>query len=269
MKKWVINIISILLLLNLNCSITFAHMIKFIQVTDIHLTQENKKYLDEFVAEINEKYPDLDFVVFTGDNIDKANVNDLETFLNSIKKIKTKKYVLIGNHDVFKNQGLDKKLYMKLVRKELGRYHSDKPNYVFKIKDVIFIAMDGTKEIIPGQGGYYKDYELQWLDKQLDKYKNKKVVILQHFPLLETNSRVHKLYKRENYMEVLNKHNNVIAIISGHYHENREEFQNNVYNIITKKFLNNNYYKIIEIDSEVPMVYTRLIINGSENVNFE
>ena len=173
-------------------------MIKFIQVTDIHLTQNNKKYLDEFVSEINSKYNDLDFVVFTGDNIDKANVKDLETFLQSVKKLKVKKYILIGNHDVFKSQGLDKNLYMKLVRKEIGRYHSDKTNYTFKVKDVVFIVMDGVKEVIPGQGGYYKDEELQWLDKQLYKYKNNKVVLLQHFPLLDTQSRVHHLYKKES-----------------------------------------------------------------------
>lgn len=170
--------VSIFLLLNIINNISYADTIKFIQVTDIHLTQSNKKFLDEFVQEMNTQYKDIDFIVFTGDNIDKANVKDLETFLQSIKNIKKRKYVLLGNHDVFKSQGLDKKLYMQLVRKELGRYYSNKPNYVFKDKGIVFIAMDGVKEVIPGQGGYYKEEELQWLDKILTKYKNNKIVIL-------------------------------------------------------------------------------------------
>lgn len=32
----------------------------------------------------------------------------------------------------------------------------------------------------------------------------------------------------------------------------------NVYNIVTKNFCNNQYYKLIEIDSDTGMVYTML-----------
>lgn len=240
-----------------------AQNVKFIQVTDVHLTQTNKSRLDTFVNDINQKYSnkDIDFVVFTGDNIDKARIEDLDLFLHTIKKLNFKTYVTLGNHDVFKSQGLDKKLYMNEIRKDLGTYHPNKPNYVFKDKDIVFVVMDGVKEVIPGQGGYYKDSELTWLDKQLTKYKNNRVVIIQHFPLLDARTRVHKLYKKENYLEVLAKHDNVLAIISGHYHYNQEEFQNGVYNIVTHKFFDNSSYKIIEIDSKLPMVYTQLHSN--------
>ena len=57
----------------------------------------------------------------------------------------------------------------------------------------------------------------------------------------------------------IEKHSNVIAVISGHYHQNREEFYDNIYHIITKNFSNNGYYKIIEIDDG--FVYTYLIDN--------
>lgn len=50
-----------------------AQNVKFIQVTDVHLTQVNKSRLETFVSNINQKYSNkgIDFVVFTGDNIDK------------------------------------------------------------------------------------------------------------------------------------------------------------------------------------------------------
>ncbi len=241
-----------------------AENVKFIQVTDVHLTQNNALYLEDFVSDINTKYHDLDFVIFTGDNIDQANQNDLETFLSIVKKIKTRKYVVIGNHDVFKSKNLDKNLYMQLVRKNLGAYHSSKPNYVFKCKGVVFVVMDGVKELIPGPGGYFKQAEFDWLDKTLTKYKKDRVVIIQHFPLLDGKARRNEVYNKQEYLDLLKKHNNVISVISGHYHENREEFKDNIYHVLTMKFVNNTYYKIIEIDPDLPMVYTQLIDN-SEN----
>lgn len=260
MKK----ILILLVVLFLTLQNAFAENLKFIQVTDVHLTQENKQYLKDFVNDINKQYSDLDFVVFTGDNIDRANIEDLATFLDTIKELKFKKYVLLGNHDVFKSQHLDKKLYMKLVKQKLGSYHSNKPNYVFKDKDVVFIAMDGVKEVMPGANGYYREDELTWLDNQLTKYKNNKVVIFQHFPLIDSSVKSHKLYRKEDYLDVLKRHDNVIAIVSGHYHQNIEEMQNGIYNIVTSKFDNNKNYKIIEIDSEIPMVYTQLVSKSED-----
>ena len=240
----------------------YACGVKFIQVTDVHLSENNSKYLADFVRDINQKYSDIDFVVFTGDNIDKAHEKDLILFLDTVKNLKPKTYVLAGNHDLYKKQNLTAENYMSLVRKKLGPYHSSKSNYVFKKNGIVFIAMNGVKEVIPGPNGYYKEKELLWLDRMLNKYSDKKVVILQHFPLLDSPLKNHNLYKKESYLEILKKHNNVIAIISGHYHQNREEFCDNIYNVVTKNFSNNRYYKLIEIDDG--FVYTRLIDTHDE-----
>ncbi len=238
----------------------YASEVKFIQATDIHLTSDNSQYLKDFVNDINTKYSDIDFIVFTGDNIDKPAEKDLYLFLEIIKQLKVRAYVLPGNHDLYRNQNLTNEKYMKIVKEKLGpAYHSSKANYVFKKGDIIFITMNGVKEIIPGPNGYYKESELLWLDKILTRYSNKKVVILQHFPLIDTHVKTHSLYKKDRYLEILRKHNNVIAIISGHYHQNREVFCNNIYHIVTPNFSNNRYYKLIEIDNG--FVYTHLIDN--------
>lgn len=238
----------------------YAKSVKFIQVTDVHLSQDNAKSLEDFVNDINSKYTDLDFVVFTGDNIDKANEKDLVLFLNTIKKLNFKPYVLPGNHDLYRKEDLTSENYMSIVRKKLGIYHSSKPNYVFKKGDIVFITMNGVKEVIPGPNGYYRQKELDWLDKTLTKYKNNKVVIFQHFLILDTETKNHNLYKKNDYLNILKRHNNVISIISGHYHKNREEFCDNIYNVVTKNFSNNTYYKLIEIDDG--FVYTLLIDNS-------
>ena len=239
----------------------FAKDVRFIQVTDVHITPKTVAKLQNFVNDINKNFNDVDFVFFTGDNIDHANPEDLVLFLDTVKHIKPRVYVIPGNHDLQRTNDLTSDTYMKMVHKKLGFYHSSKPNYVFQKGGLVFITMNGVKEIIPGPNGYYKKDELAWLDKQLTKYKNKKVVILQHFPLLKARVKSHNLYGTEAYLEVLNKHNNVIAIVSGHYHENKEVVQNNVYNIVTKNFSGNRYYKLIEINGDDGFIYTSLIDN--------
>lgn len=238
----------------------YSKNVRFIQVTDVHLTEHNAKYLKDFVDDINAKYSGIDFVVFTGDNLDKPEQKDLGIFLDIIKQLNVRPYVLVANHDLYRNKNMSSEFYMGLVRKKLGLYHSAKPNYVFKKNDIVFIAMNGVRELIPGPCGYFKEKELVWLDSMLTKYAGKKVVILQHFPVLDSPLRSHNLHNKDDYLKVIKKHNNVIAVISGHYHQNREEFEDNIYNIVTKKFDNNRYCKLIEIENG--FVYTLLIDNN-------
>ena len=79
-----------ILLLFFIFSISKAETVKFLQVTDVHFTKNNAKYLKEFVNDVNIDFCDLDFVVFTGDNLDKPNPDELWMFLDIIKKNKNK-----------------------------------------------------------------------------------------------------------------------------------------------------------------------------------
>ena len=238
--------------------ICVADELNFVQATDTHLRGKSEQ-LTNFVKTIN-KTSNIDFVVFTGDNIDVANLRDLKEFLKEVKKIRCRKFVLIGNHDVLKMQGLDKSLYMKTVQHYLGISHSNKPHYVFIRKGIVFVVLDGTKQIIPASNGYFNDDELKWFDEVLTKYEDKKVVVLQHYPLLDTNIIGHELYAKDKYEEVLKRHNNVIAIIAGHYHKNIEQNIDGICHIVTPP-LRNNYYKIITIDCNDYSVYTTLVKN--------
>lgn len=65
--------------------------------------------------------------------------------------------------------------------------------------------------------------------------------------------------KEEEYLRVLNKHLNVIAIMSGHYHSNIEQIEEGVYQIVTPSFRHNRSYKVIDIDTETGEVYTMLL----------
>ena len=155
---------------------------------------------------------------------------NLEGFLSVVKKLNKPYYLVLGNKDVSKLNNLDKKTYISMVRK-VNRNQGRTPNYVFKRNDIVYIVVDGTKEVIPGINGVYN-----------------KVVILQHFPLANKPSNdLYYTYNTLPYLQMLSKHNNVIAIVSGHYHKNDEVMYNGVYHI-TSPQSSNGVYKIIEID---------------------
>ncbi|MCI1273608.1 MAG: metallophosphoesterase [Clostridiaceae bacterium] len=243
-----------------------ANEIKFAQVTDTHYSLNNTfktKVLTDTVDSLN-KRNDIAFVIFTGDNIDTAHVDNLEGFMGVIKKLNKPYYIVIGNHDVFKSNGLSKEKYMEIVNEYNIFSRNKKPNYIFKKNGFVFMVVDGAKEVIPGANGYYRKDTLDWLDKQLTKYKKYPVVICQHFPVVPPRDvKSHTTYQAEKYIEIINKHNNVIAVIAGHYHMNGEKMLNGVYHISSPSLLvEPNNYKIITVVTTQgfsPMIYTELV----------
>lgn len=251
----------------------YASTIKFIQVTDSHFSaigvdysqrdvENSENVLRKTIDDIN-GVPDVDFIVFSGDNIDTANAADLVKFLKIANKLKYPYYIVIGNHEVFKSQNLDKKEYMRLVSKYSKNCRYKNANYVFEKKGVVFLVVDGAKEIIPGPAGYYKKDTLKWLDKELTKYKNSKVVIFQHFPIVAPYyNRTHSTYNVKDYEDVLKKHSNVIAIFSGHYHANGETNKDGIYHVSTPSLVEAPHnYKVVEIDMKNKkdyQIYTQL-----------
>lgn len=266
MKK-IISCLLVLLGITVFSGCAFAKdkSIKFVQISDVHYIsgdEDAQDYLTKFAKSVN-NIKGVSFVVFTGDNIDTSDKEALKEFLKLTKKIKAPCYFLVGDHDVSRSTGLTKEKYFNVVRSYYPFNTAWEPSYKFAKKGFLFVAVDGAKEIIPGPNGYYKMNTLTWLNKTLNHNKNKKVVIFQHFPLLvPKNVKSHVTYKAEDYLNLLDKHNNVIAILAGHYHVNKEEMRNGVYHISTPSIIDPpHYYKLIEIVQTkdlLPMVFTQL-----------
>lgn len=242
-----------------------ADVIKFVQVADVHFRTKDEyraQVLKETVKSINNE-KGVSFVVFTGDNIDTPNAEFLPEFVKIVNKLDVPYYIVIGNHDVYKNNGLSKAHYLEIVRDNNWTYRYKKPNYVFKKRGYVFVVADGAKEVIPGSVGYYKKDTLDWVDKQLKRYKRSKVVILQHFPLVATKELTsHRVYNKEEYLKMLDKHDNVVSVVAGHIHMNSEMMRNGVYHITSPTLLTDTpSYKVISISTTrgfSPMVYTEL-----------
>lgn len=268
MKKTILSLFFIFLFQT--AAMAVESSIRFVQVTDTHFNAENEyavKVLEETVRDIN-KLKDISFVVFTGDNLNKPEPEDLDDFIKIINRLKAPYYLVIGNHDVFKSGNLSKDQYNEIVRDNNMLWFHRKWNYTFKKKDFRFIVVDGAKEVIPGPIGYYREDTLKWLDKELTKYKKNPVIILQHYPIIDapefspSRLKTHRTYQPEKYFEMLDAHTNVLAIISGHFHVNSEVMRNGVYHISTPTLLSNPpVYKIIDIvlkNGLSPIIYTQL-----------
>lgn len=250
-----------------------AKCVKFVQVTDSHFSTtaadysqreigKSKGVFEQTIEDIN-SIPDVDFVVFTGDNIDQSNDTDLIGFLKIANKLKFPYFMVIGNHEVFRSQHFDKKAYMKVVRKYSKNCRAKSANYVFERNGFVFIVVDGAKEVIPGPAGYFKKDTLKWLDKKLTQYDRENVVIFQHFPIEPPYfNRTHSTYNVDAYRDVLKRHKNVIAIVSGHYHANGEKMVDGVYHVSTPALVAAPHdYKILEITGDNKKgynVYTQL-----------
>ena len=247
----------------------YAENIKFAQLTDVHISANSEytqKVLQSAIKDINSQ-PEISFVVFTGDNINNPTEENLRAFASIIKKLKVPYYIVIGNHDVYKNKKMSKVRYFEILREGSPFFKQKTPNYKFTKNGFIFLIVDGAKEVIPGTVGYYRKDTLNWVDQILTKNKKSSVIIFQHFPVeypdgVENKLKTHRTYKVEEYQQMLSKHHNVLAVLSGHFHTNSENMKDGVYHISSPSLINMpNSYKIIDIVTSKefsPIIYTQL-----------
>jgi len=244
MKNFSVLIFTLLI----SITAAFADDLKFAQVDGTFLNaydESSVKTLQMIVQDIN-KQKDISFVVFSGNNIFKPEKANLTAFLKQAGKLHCPYYVVLGQKDVNKRKHFGKKEYTKLLSKKNPAQRKIKaPNYVFEKKGVVFIAADGSKEVIPMPNGYYRPEVLEWIDETLDKYSKKNVVILQHYPIVPpADKEDYYTFKAEDYIKLLDSHKNVKAVISGHFNVNKEQEVNGVMHISTA---NAPKYRIIEM----------------------
>lgn len=238
--------------------------IKFVQLTDTHLDSrakvnvtarmyaDSRGLLQEAVRQVN-GLSDIDFVLFSGDMINRPNSNDLNEFLKVAGELKAPWYIALGNHDIGVKSYFNKPNYIKTVAQSNKNFNTEKPYYSFSPeKGYLVIAMDGVIDNSVTSNGYFEKKQLAWLDKELEKNKNSKVVIFQHFPVVEPfKSHTHRVKNADEYLKIINKHNNVVAVLSGHYHAAKIQKVNNVYHISTPGLIEYpNAFRVITIEDK-------------------
>lgn len=237
----------------------FSADMSFIQVDGALYNPSSPEIFNNLVEKINNE-KNVEFVVFTGNNIYKPDKNILKSFLKEAKKIKKPYYIVLGQKDINKQKDLSKQDYIKIVKKK-NRAHKKiaSPNYVFTKKNLVFIVADGSKEFIPTPIGYYREDVLLWLDDQLDKYHNKNVIILQHYPIIPPiKKETHYTHKADDYLNLLSEHKNVKVVIAGHFNVNKEETVNGILHISTKNAPNYRVIDILDYETENPTFWSTI-----------
>ena len=274
-KKQVPSILGLLFLLIISSFIALKAnepkpLLHFVKITDTHLQKSmakdgerllgsSEKLLGDAVNEINE-IKDLDFVISTGDQVDQAEEKLVDKYIEITMASKYPWYVLLGNHDVSVNGGLGKKGYIKKFtdKDAINRvftddmaYYSFSPNEKFTI-----ICLDGTTEKIVTPLGQIDDEQLEWLKGELEKNKDKFVIIALHFPVIEPfKSKDHYILEpgRTKLQEIVENYKNVIGVFSGHYHAAKlVKIKNRIHNSCPAVIQWPNAFREITITQEDP-----------------
>ncbi len=237
-----------------------ASDLKFAQVSDVHfstrnvntsfkLTAESPKLLDDVVAQINET-PDINFVMFTGDLIDKPFEKELTAVLPHVEKLKYPWYFVFGNHDPCVGGFLTKNLYLEILRSHNENFQFTKPYYSFTPrKGYKVIALDTIIDTRITSNGEISHEQLKWLDEELKNSQKDVVLIFMHVPIIEPfPSEGHRLLNAGEVQALIEKYKNPIAVFQGHYHANKITQRNNVLYVSSPALVSYpNAFRIINI----------------------
>lgn len=182
-------VFALLLFVNAGCSSINTSVpegdFKFIVVSDIHLKKkkvDRDKRLVAFVDAINKnKYPEVEFVVATGDNVSsiydkyspddsQKGTNNLKRFVDIIDQLKLPKYIVFGNHEYkiendrdsdapYRTSEIDSLTNMMEGITKTESY------YTFKHNDWKFIILNSMTG--RGMDRFFDDTQLKWLENEL------------------------------------------------------------------------------------------------------
>lgn len=234
--------------------------LKFAQVSDVHFLEngsnttfkmvgESPRLLDDAVGQLNE-HNDLDFVMFTGDLIDKPFEKELRAVLSHLEKLNAPWYFAFGNHDRCVGGYLTTLVYMDMLRNANKNYTFKKAYYSFEPKkNYKVIVLDNiiTEELT--SNGYIDRIQLEWLKKELDKSKKDTVLIFMHIPVIEPfASPNHRLKNASELMALIESYKNPIGVFQGHYHAAKVTQHDNVLYVNTPALVSYpNAFRIVNV----------------------
>ena len=169
-------------------TVCLAQEVSFIHITDINLDKSNAPKVLQTIREIN-TYEDVDFVVFGGDNIAKADIDNLDMFLYILSQVKKKCIVLLGSNDVSTTSEIDKEYYLKRNIQLLDSKETDQIKKLSQDCMMFLTILKSTPVSKPKQdsnteridyenasndasNGYNKSYESHNINKLNEKIDN-------------------------------------------------------------------------------------------------
>lgn len=242
---------------------TNASGLRFVQVSDSHflnnganttfkMIAESPKLLDDAVEQINST-PNVDFVMFTGDLIDKPYEIELQAVLPHVNKLNSPWYFAFGNHDICVGGYLTKSLYLNILRKNNSNFTFTTPYYSFVPKQGYkVIVLDSIIDTEVTGNGYIYPEQLKWLDNELKTSQKDVVLIFMHVPLIEPfNSNHHKMNNADEIRKIIEKYKNPIGVFTGHYHAARVTQVNNILYVSSPALVSYpNAFRVVDVTTK-------------------
>ena len=179
----------------------------------VPIVQRLNKLLADFVADMNVRADEIDFVVFNGDLVSKPDDPSFGTFVDIVKDIQVPVKLVHGNHDGYYP---DEKFLG--VQAALGQ--DPAWNYSFDHADWHF-AVIPAQEVLPTEE--MRQDMLDWLRNDLANASDRPSMVFLHYHLLPVGLSQTEFYTlpmdfKNALVDLLTEAGNVRYVFSGHVH---------------------------------------------------
>lgn len=223
--------------------------------------------LEDSIRDFNAR--DMSFVIQLGDLIDK-DIESIESVLTVLKKIKAKKYNVLGNHDYNVDDEEKENVPEKIGL--VSRYYEFISNgwrmIVLDGNDLSFYTPKESRERIEETNKLFQrikdrgainahdwngglgSQQIYWLKDILKQssISGEKVLVFCHFPVYP--SREENLWNDIELIELLESYPCVVALFSGHYHSGNYAKKRGIHYLTLQGMVeteNSNAYSIVEV----------------------
>ncbi len=228
-----------------------AHFSSFEENTSYKFLKKSGDLLNDVIFQLNTSGP-YDFVMFTGDLVNKPKVSELEKFISYANKLLYPWYAIDGNHDISIDGPLTKAKFLEVLgnyndnMKQKNLYYAFTPKKGFRV-----ICLDSIIDYKLTSNGEISNEQFLWLKEELDKHKKDVIVLCSHVPLVEPyNSSNHKLLNDYELCRLIKNHENPVVVLQGHYHAAKIKEQDNLLVISCPSLVTYpNAFRVININS--------------------
>ncbi len=196
-----------------------AHFSSFEENTSYKFLKKSGELLDDVIFQINTSGP-YDFVIFTGDLINKPKCSELEKFIVYANKLMYPWYAIAGNHDISIDGPLNKSQFLSILSNANANMNQKNLYYAFTPKKGFrVICLDSIIDYKLTSNGEISNEEFLWLKEELDKHEKDIIVLCTHVPIIEPySSPNHQLENEYEVRKLLKTHKYPLVVLQGHYH---------------------------------------------------
>ncbi len=228
-----------------------AHFSSFEENTSYKFLKKSGELLDDVIFQINTSGP-YDFVMFTGDLINKPKVSELEKFISHANNLIYPWYAIDGNHDISIDGPLTKRKFLATLAEANDNMQQENIYYAFTPKKGFrVICLDSIIDYKLTSNGEISNEEYLWLTQELEKHAKDTVIVCSHVPIVEPfSSPNHKMQNEYEVRKLIKSHKNPVIVLQGHYHTTKIIKEDNMLVVACPSLVTYpNAFRVININS--------------------